>query len=221
MYLYIMRHGETEWNKQGLLQGSVDIPLNEYGKELAAITREGLKKEGIVFDKIFSSPYQRAAETAEIMNMESEIPIIIDHRVREMSFGPYEGIKVCELRTNPDYIEINKCFDDPVHYQREGSAESYEEVFARINSFLTECILPLEHSCENVLVVCHGAIARAFISIIKEMPLADYWTLHQPNCCVNKAKLENGQFIMLQESCLYYEKKTDKKKITSEANRLY
>lgn len=221
MNLYIMRHGETDWNKQGLLQGSVDIPLNDYGEELAAVTREGLKKEGIIFDRVFSSPYLRAKKTAEIMNAGSTVSIITDDRIREMSFGPYEGIRVRELRTNPHYIRINQCFDDPVHYQCEGNAESYEEVFARIHSFLNGCILPLEHSCKNVLVVCHGAIARAFISIIKEMPLADYWTLHQPNCCVNIARLEKGKFTMLEESRLYYEKKEDNGITTAEKNRLY
>ena len=212
MNLYIMRHGETDWNKQGLLQGSVDIPLNENGRILAEITRDGLKKDGVSFDKIFSSPYQRAVKTAEIMNEGSSDPVIIDDRIREMGFGPYEGIKVCELKTNPAYIEINKCFDDPVHYQQEGNAESYEEVFGRVGRFLTEQILPLEKSCENVLVVCHGAIARAFISIIGNMPLAEYWTPHQPNCCVNIAKLEKGRITMAEIGRLYYENKAEEER---------
>ena len=86
-----------------------------------------------------------------------------------MSFGSYEGVCIRELPINPDYIEINKCFKDPVHYHPQGRAESYEEVFERVHSFLTEQILPLEHTCENVLVVCHGAVIRAFICIIKKM----------------------------------------------------
>lgn len=209
MKLYIMRHGETDWNKQGLIQGSADIPLNQFGIELAEKTRDGLKADGIVFDRIFSSPYVRAQKTAEIIGESMQIPVVVDEQIREMSFGSYEGIKICELRTNPEYIEINKCFDDPVQYQAEGTAEPYEEVFARIGSFLEHTILPLEGSCENVLVVCHGAVIRAFISIIKEMHLSEYWTIHQPNCSINLAEVKDGKITMLEENRLYYEHKSD------------
>lgn len=209
MNLYIMRHGETDWNKQGLIQGSADIPLNEYGIELAEITRDGLNKDGIIFDKIYTSPYIRARRTAEIIAGNSGTPVIVNPGIREMSFGKYEGIKISQLRTNPEYIEINKCFDDPVHYQREGEAESYEEVFARIRQFLTDTILPLEDSCENVLVVCHGAVIRAFISIIKNLPLEEYWTIHQPNCSINIARVAQGRITMMEENRLYYEPKQD------------
>lgn len=205
MNLYIMRHGETDWNKQGLIQGSADIPLNEYGIELAEKTRDGLARDGIVFDKVFTSPYERAKKTAEIIA--GSQPVLVEEQIREMSFGAYEGIKICELRTNPAYIEINKCFDDPVHYRSEGSAESYEEIFSRIRSFINDTILPLEKSCENVLVVCHGAVIRAFISIIKEMPLSEYWSIHQPNCSINIAAVEEGKITMTEENRLYYEHK--------------
>lgn len=141
MKLYIMRHGETDWNKQGLIQGSADIPLNEYGIALAELTRDGLAAEGIRFDKIFTSPYQRAVQTAQIIAEPSGVEVQPAKAIQEMSFGAYEGIKIRELRTNPAYREINKCFDDPVHYVPEGEAESYEEVFARIRGFLDQTIL--------------------------------------------------------------------------------
>ncbi len=208
MNLYIMRHGETDWNRQGLLQGSVDIPLNENGIALARKTRDGLKSEHVQFNMVFTSPYQRAEKTAEIMIDGADIPLIRDVRIREMNFGKYEGIKVRELGTNPAYIEFNKCFDDPVHYQSEGDAESYEEVFARVDSFLKNTILPLENSCENILVVCHGAVIRAFISIIKGMHLSEYWSgIHQPNCSVNVAKVAGGTITMMEMNRLYYQPK--------------
>ena len=75
MNLYIMRHGETDWNKLGKLQGSVDIPLNEFGIDLAEKTRDGFRKEGITFDKVFSSPYVRARKTAEIMIGDADVHI--------------------------------------------------------------------------------------------------------------------------------------------------
>ena len=209
MNLYIMRHGETDWNRQGLIQGSADIPLNEYGIELAEQTKAGLDAAGIKFDKIFTSPFIRAQETANIIARGMHVRVTVKDAIREMSFGAYEGIKISELRINPAYREINKCFDDPVHYVREGDAESYEEVFARIGGFLTEEILPLENRCEQVLIVCHGAVIRAFISIIKKLPLSEYWNIHQPNCSINIAEVMDGEIRMLEENRLYYEPKTE------------
>ena len=66
MKLYIIRHGQTEWNKQKRLQGRSDIPLNEYGIQLARETKAGLKD--VKFDLAFTSPLQRAKKTAEILS---------------------------------------------------------------------------------------------------------------------------------------------------------
>jgi len=212
MYLYIMRHGETDWNKQGRLQGSVDVPLNDYGIELAERTRDGFLREGITFDKVFSSPYVRAKKTAEIIVGEADIPIDIQPDIREISFGTHEGALIRELRTNPSYERLSKCFDDPEHYDPEGDGESYEEVFARVERFLTYQILPLEGRCENVLVVCHGGVLRAFICLIKNMQLGDFWTISQPNCSVNLARVQCGRIDMLEENRLYYEFQADAKR---------
>lgn len=206
MNLFIMRHGETDWNRQGRLQGSEDIPLNEYGIALAQKTRDGLAKEQICFDRVYTSPYRRAKKTAEIMAAGADIPLLVDPRIREMSFGKYEGIRVRELGTNPEYHEFNKCFDDPEHYISADGVESYAELFARVSSFLTDTILPLEQSCENVLVVCHGAVVRAFISIIKRLPLSEYWSgIHQQNCSINVADVTDGHISMVEMNRLYYE----------------
>lgn len=229
MNVYIMRHGETDWNKQGLVQGSADIPLNEYGKELARLTAEGLYKDGVRFDRIYSSPYIRAMQTSSILAektllkkatethsplqmISEESGVVIDSRIREMSFGKYEGIRIAELRTNKDYIEISKCFDDPIHYVNEPPAESYDDVFNRVCSFLKKEIFPRQDDCENVLIVCHGAVIRAFISVIKRLMLSQYWSIHQPNCSINIAKIEDKEICMIEENRLYYEHHPDAKR---------
>ena len=71
MVIYVIRHGETDWNTKHWLQGTTDIPLNRNGIEVAEITSEALK--GIPFDVIFSSPLKRAYQTAEIMKRERQI----------------------------------------------------------------------------------------------------------------------------------------------------
>ena len=91
MKVYLMRHGETDYNKKGLIQGTLDIPLNEFGLELAEKTKEGFEKEGLTFDYCYCSPLIRARQTAEIILRGTDTPLSYDERIREMNFGEGEG----------------------------------------------------------------------------------------------------------------------------------
>lgn len=114
MKLYLVRHGETDWNKVKKIQGQVDIPLNQFGKHLAEETAEGL--HDIPFDLCISSPLSRAYETARIILEGRDVPIITDARIGEMAFGEYEG--KCCARDHWELPEdFQKFFDDPVGFR--------------------------------------------------------------------------------------------------------
>lgn len=83
--LYVTRHGETDWNLYGKVQGKADIELNAKGIEQAKETMEKLKEESIDF--IICSPLKRARQTAEIINLEKNIHIVFDERISERDFG--------------------------------------------------------------------------------------------------------------------------------------
>ena len=91
MELYIVRHGKTIWNKERRLQGSIDIELAEEGIEAAELLHDQLISSNITFDRIYSSPLKRAKKTAEIIRGLNDTDIIIDQRLREISFGVEEG----------------------------------------------------------------------------------------------------------------------------------
>lgn len=85
MKLYVIRHGQTDWNRARRLQGRSDIPLNEWGRKVAELTREGLKD--VKFDVAFTSPLCRAKETAKIILKGRDLPIIEEPRMIEVNFG--------------------------------------------------------------------------------------------------------------------------------------
>ena len=89
MKLYIIRHGETKWNVERRLQGASDTDLNEKGIALAKVTGEALKE--VPFFCCFTSPLKRAKETARLVLGEKEIPVYLDERIQEISFGTWEG----------------------------------------------------------------------------------------------------------------------------------
>ena len=90
MEILLTRHGQTDWNVLKKVQGKADIELNKKGIEQAEATRDTLKNEKI--DLILCSPLKRAKQTADIINQERNIPIIIDERVSERDFGEFEGM---------------------------------------------------------------------------------------------------------------------------------
>ena len=95
MEIYIVRHGETLWNKSKRLQGNRNIDLSEVGRNEAR--ERGKQLENVDFDVIYSSPLNRAYETACIIKGERNIPIIKDDRLREINFGINEGMQADQL----------------------------------------------------------------------------------------------------------------------------
>ncbi|MCR5289144.1 MAG: histidine phosphatase family protein [Treponema sp.] len=206
MNVYIMRHGETEWNSLKKIQGSTDIPLNEKGIQLARVTAQAMHNQGIVFDRVFSSPLQRAVATAKIMcRADTTIPMITDERLTEFKFGKAEGRTLEELTTNPQFKTLGYLFSNPPLYKAENGAESFAEVFARTKDFLEHQIKPLEGQCKSVLISCHGGICRALLMNINGWSLDRYWDIPVPNCAVNLVTVQNGQFSIVSIGKTYYE----------------
>lgn len=206
MNVYLLRHGETAANKEGRIQGRIDIPLNDYGIELAEVTRDGIQKEGIRFDKIYSSPLIRAVQTATIVRGDREPhQIILDDRIMEMAFGKGESLFIKDIKEKPEHANLKNCFSAPSKYIAKDGAESYEEILARAKDFLENEIKPLEGTCKNVLVVCHGAMIRALLLSVNGWDIDRYWEIHQPNCCMNLLTLQEGQFEIAYKEKIYYE----------------
>lgn len=200
MRLYIIRHGETEWNRLGKIQGKTNIDLSENGRLLARRTAEALKN--IDFDFIFSSPLRRAYETAHILKLDREAKIQTDERIAEVGFGPYEGRRIEERTGN-----LANFFDDPIHYEAKGSAESYDEILERAASFLDEKIFPLEKENKNanILISGHGAINRALALHLLGTKLEDIWKgVWHGNCAVDLFEIFNGKAVLLEEAKYFY-----------------
>lgn len=203
MEIYIVRHGETPWNKAKRLQGNVDIELNDYGRELAIKTGEGLKETRI--DIIYSSPLKRAYETAELIRGNRDIEIIKDDRIREISFGHFEGSNFSEL-IRDENLTFKYFFKKPECYIPADDAETFEHLIARAGDFMQDKIEPLESSCERVMIVAHGAINKAIMSYIKKHPTSEFWSGGlQTNCNIIVVNYANGKYNIINETMIMYD----------------
>lgn len=201
MDLYIVRHGETDWNTEKKLQGRSDIPLNENGIKLAELTAEGIAD--IQFTHIYASPLQRAYVTAEILRRDREIPIQKDERIIEICFGTDEGVPVEERRA--DFMLF---FSNPEQYEPAEGAESYEQLCARAEDFIYNELVPLSERepDSKVMVVAHGAMNRALMITLRHESIAHMWDgVFQKNCAVNHFTVEGTKFQSIEEGKIYWE----------------
>lgn len=180
--LYIMRHGKTEWNLLNKLQGRTDIPLNDEGRLMAQRACEEYKALNI--DVCYCSPLARAAETAQIVLSNRDVPIITDDRLVEMCFGDYEGV---ENYFQDENCPINVIFKSPENYHESvGGSETFEELFARTGEFLKEVIEPELQKGKDILIVGHGGMNLSIICQIRNLPIKDFWSAGLEQCKILK-----------------------------------
>ena len=192
MKIYLVRHGETDWNLQERMQGQADNPLNDTGRKQAQIVADKLR--GITFDAAFSSTLCRAAATAEIILGQQKDLLQKGARVMEIGFGPWEGEKISRVMNEAH--PLHNFFAGPDRYFPPEGAESFFLLYERSEEFMDEVIFPLENQCQNVLIVGHGAWNRSILNPLKQTALADFWSQPLENCAVEVLDLSGSRLSM-------------------------
>lgn len=179
MKIYVTRHGQTDWNRNELMQGRTDIPLNETGIQQA---KEASKKlEGIEFDAVYASPLGRAITTASVLSGWNKEDIIIDERIIEFDFGKYEGVEYGKLGT---HMSLYWLIPEIVPAPR--GVETLKEAIARTTSFLEDL---KQKDYEKVLVVCHGGIIRPICGYLEHRVSGVKWRPKPTNCEIREYEL--------------------------------
>ncbi len=181
--LWLVRHGQTDWNLERRYQGQIDIPLNETGREQAR--RAAAQLRGRTFDALYASDLARARETAEIIAREVGLPIRPDKRLREISYGDWEGLTVDEVAANGGYRdrEVSRLLDD----WRAPGGESLGEVADRVWAAVQDIFQA--HPGQQVLVVAHGSCLAALLCRVRGLPLSEVFANIPENAAPFKLEL--------------------------------
>ena len=148
--LGLLRHGQTDWNIDLRLQGSSDIPLNETGRNQAAVAGATFSRED--WDVIIASPLSRARDTAQIVAQQLNMPVVIVPELVERSFGVAEGFSHSEWR---------KMYEANEHIE---GLESLEDLRSRCELLLQ--LVTTEYDGLRVLAISHGALIRKVLRIV-------------------------------------------------------
>lgn len=182
MKIWLTRHGQTNLNKQKLMQGLTDEPLNAMGIQQAKQARE--KIGDIHFDAVYASPLQRAIQTATIIGDVNIKDVKIDSRIIEVDFGKYElknyfklGFKMTSYWTLPEILPAPK------------TVEPVSSMVKRSQSFLKEIE---SKNYDNVLIVCHGGIIRSLCGYLEDKNNGIKWRPKPNNCEIRVYESNHG-----------------------------
>ena len=205
MKIYVIRHGETNANKEGRLQGWINEPLNELGVKLAKVT--GTALQGVKFDACFSSPLDRALNTAKLVLTNSDnnnTNITIDQRLKEIHMGNWEGKYIKGENIQIPMERVKEFFENPFDFGHLPDGENAQEVCARTQAFFQDLIQKQDY--DTVLVSTHGFAMRALLNPLYENS-RDFWQGHVPyNCAVNIVEADRENCRLVGEERIYYDK---------------
>lgn len=189
---YLIRHGETQWNKEGRYQGMTDIPLSEPG--LAQADLLGKRFHYLPLDALYVSPLQRAMATAKPIEKETGVKMVVDEHFREIHFGEWEGKSVPQLQQ--EYGETyEKFFENPFLHTFPGEG-SFDKVMERSVAEFEQLLQ--KHKGEYVAIVSHGGLLRVMLVGILGMDLPFYRKTWLTNTSITVVDvMENGKRILI------------------------
>lgn len=176
--IYVVRHGQTEYNVKNVYQGQTDIPLNKVGIQQAKDTAKQFS--GTKIDAILVSPLKRAKQTAHYISKITNIPITIEYGLIERSFGDMEG------QYNREDCNIQMLLDYHKNYNIY-NVEPIQELFKRVYCCMDSIVEKFKD--KNIVLVTHGGVAQAIECYFNGIP-KDIGSIKVKNCEINKYTIE-------------------------------
>jgi len=182
--IFLARHGQTNWNREGRIQGWTDTELNEVGKKQAQALFNYLKQENIKV--IYTSTLKRTIQTAEPFAKKTSIPIRNIKELREMNMGVLQG----HLNSEPEVRKELNLMKKNLNY-KVSNGESYIDFYRRVSAFM-ERILK-KHRNETILIIGHNGTNSMILAYLLNIPLEKAIRIYQPNNLVFTVFLLPGQ----------------------------
>jgi len=190
MKIVLVRHGQTEWNKKDLFRGRVDIPLDETGLQQAVRVGQRLAPLGLHIEAMYSSPLQRAMQTAEaIANKLGVHPVKSLNDFIEFDYGQWEGHSPDEIRKKYPQ-EYRYWIHDPDQLKIPGG-ETLQQVKERVKRGLD--VVMQESKDKNMVIVAHKAINKIIIGLLLGLQENDSWEMEQDLACINIFEIIEGK----------------------------
>ncbi len=178
--LFLVRHGQTDWNINRRFQGQSDVPLNEAGRQQATALANRLSREHI--DVLFASDLQRAYETARMIAAQHACEIRLDTRLREINFGAWEGLTYDEIKHNDPAVLAAREAD--IFTTAAPDGETLNQLTSRVESVLND--LHTQYADQTILIVAHGGPLQILLCLALNLSPSKYWQFHLASASLSK-----------------------------------
>ncbi len=168
---YLVRHGQTQWNLQGRIQGHTDVPLAEFGRRNVRAQAKSLA--GLTFSAVYASDLSRTVETAQILVNDADVSVQTDPKLREFSYGQWEGLTLEEVQARDQEDFALRFRQRDVDFAAPGG-ESAIQLLQRVRRFYVKAA-SVHDPEENLLVVTHGGSIRALTLCLLGLPDEHFW----------------------------------------------
>lgn len=191
--LIVIRHGETDWNRQHRFQGQIDVPLNAAGQAQAERLAQRLAGEPI--DVLLASDLQRARSTAEALAAQRHQALQIEPLWREQSFGVLEGLDVPTIRSQHAPL-WDRYVQHEADYALPGGGESTRTFFQRVMAAVSAAVQA--HRGARIAVVTHGGVLDMLWRAAQNLPLQGPRACEIPNAGVNQLRWQGDRLEILR-----------------------
>jgi len=195
--IYLVRHGQTAWNKEEIFRGRTDVPLDETGFREAQLVAGYFRGKEI--HAIYSSPLLRAFQTAQEISKVCDLGVTPLEGIVDMSFGGWEGRSLQEVREK-DQERYRQWREEP-HRVKVPGGETLDEV--RVRSMATLEKMIESHSGKTLVVVSHRVITKVILCGILGLDNSHFWQIVQDTTAINLIQHKNGKYILslMNETC--------------------
>jgi broad specificity phosphatase PhoE len=190
--IYLVRHGQTEWNRELRFRGRADIPLDENGCKQASAISDALMDKGI--NTIYTSPLRRSIETARPIAAVFHLEIENLQELIDINYGEWEGLAYDEVRQR--YANLYRKWEERPDLVKFPNGESLEEV--RRRSFAAFMEVVEKNSGNSILIIPHRVINKVLLCALLGISNAYFWSIRQDTGCINVIEYSNSRFVLVR-----------------------
>lgn len=195
--IILVRHGQTPWNKDKIFRGTVDIPLNDTGREEARLAGEWLKGETL--HAAYTSPLSRSRDTAEAIARPHGLAVADLPGLGDLNYGDWQGLPLSEVKVK--YADLYRQWETAPHTVRFPKGETLDEVRARALAGVEEVVQ--RHPGQVVLLSAHRAVNKVLIAAIIGLDNSHFWRIGQDTTAINRFRRTGPvwEILLVNDTC--------------------
>ena len=193
----LVRHGETDWNREEIFRGRIDVELNDNGREQAEALAEATRIFHI--DAIYSSPLSRSLETAKSIAQVHDLDVKIADGFTDLLYGEWQGLRHQEVKE--EFPELYLIWHESPHLIHFPGGESLDDVWQRSFQNLKE--IAATHERQTVLIASHRVVNKVLLCGVMGLDNLHFWRIRQGNCCLNIFECSGEEYTicLLNDTC--------------------